>query len=146
MWALGMDYYNSNAIKVFEIDEFGAVASSFSVTEFHRGGIAYANTTVWVPNRETFDSFSPTDGTSTGNVPGYTGSGFIATFTMGNGYFWAINSPHSPGDSHGMHKYDNSGSEVGFYPLDEWGGGITWANGYLWMSRAPARIDAYDFP
>ena len=145
LWALGQDYYSTGKW-VFEISTLGAVVSSFTVTHFHEGGIAYADTMVWVPSQDTFDMFSPVDGSPMGTVSGYTGSGFIDVFTMGNGYFWAIDSPMDPDADHGMHKYDNSGTEVGFYPLDEWGSGITWANGYIWMSRAPVRIDAYDFP
>ena len=81
-----------------------------------------------------------------GTIPGYTGTGFVDLFTEGGGNFWVVNSPYDPSESKGMHKFDHSGVELDFYPLDEWGSGITWANGYIWISRAPARIDAYDFP
>ena len=131
----------------------GAVTSSFTLPFGYRGGLAYANTLIWVPGIPSpgssyvigkFDPASPAPNL-VGTVPGYRGTGGIELLCEGGGYLWLFNSALNPGDSKGMHKFDKTGVEVDFFPLDSWGAGITWANNYIWIPMAPARIDAYDF-
>lgn len=146
LWALADDLFSSDSM-VFEMTTGGAVASSFTLPLPFWSGLAYADSMIWIAGRPAGVStihlakFDPADGSPEGTVPVPGVTGTVDLFCEGGGYFWMLINGEM-----GARQIDSTGNPVNFFPLDQYGQGITWDGTYHWMSMAPSRIDAYDFP